>query len=314
MPIDARRFLRKMRGGAQAHLLEASDGQFYVVKFRNNPQHPRILINEWIASVFLDYLGLASPQAALVRVTEPFLLANPEVHFQLGSGRKPVEPGLHFGSQFPGDPARTAVYDFLPDTLLSQVENLPDFRGALAFDKWMGNADARQSIFFRARLREFAPPPDLATKRLGFAAQAPAASTKRLGFVAQAPAASTKRLGFVAQMMDNGFVFEGPHWRLTEAPLMGLYFRPLVYRSVQGLADFEPWLSRIRHFPEEVVDQAVKQIPENWYHRPEGGKSEDERDALLRLLDQLLRRRGRVADSIAAARNARPEHFPDWRS
>ena len=33
------------------------------------------------------------------------------------------------------------------------------------------------------------------------------------------------RLGFVAQMIDNGFVFDGPHWRLPESPLQGLYFR-----------------------------------------------------------------------------------------
>ena len=35
MPVDARRFIRKMRGGAQAHLLEASDGRFYVAGASN---------------------------------------------------------------------------------------------------------------------------------------------------------------------------------------------------------------------------------------------------------------------------------------
>ncbi len=29
MPVNARRFIRKMRGGAQAHLLEADDGDYY---------------------------------------------------------------------------------------------------------------------------------------------------------------------------------------------------------------------------------------------------------------------------------------------
>jgi hypothetical protein len=42
MPVNARRFIRKMRGGAQAHLLEADDGDYYIVKFQNNPQHRRI--------------------------------------------------------------------------------------------------------------------------------------------------------------------------------------------------------------------------------------------------------------------------------
>src|SRR5580658_9166895 len=133
MPTDARRLIRKMRGGAQAHLLEASDGHAYVVKFLNNPQHRRILVNEWISSVFLNYLGISTPEVAIVRVTETFLRENPEAHFQRGTGRIELEPGWHFGSRFPGDPGRTAVYDFLPDSLLQHVENLNDFRGVLAF-------------------------------------------------------------------------------------------------------------------------------------------------------------------------------------
>src|SRR5258706_13849571 len=118
MPVDARRLIRKMRGGAQAHLIEAADGHCYVVKFLNNPQHRRVLVNEWIASIFLRYLGIATPDVAMVRVTPQFLAANPEVYIQLGSGRRQVEPGWHFGSCFPGDPRRTAVYDFLPAGLL----------------------------------------------------------------------------------------------------------------------------------------------------------------------------------------------------
>jgi len=43
------------RGGAQAHLLRASDGNWYVTKFQNNPQHIRVLANEMLAT----RLGLA---------------------------------------------------------------------------------------------------------------------------------------------------------------------------------------------------------------------------------------------------------------
>ncbi len=38
--------IRRMRGGAQSHLMRCSDGHYYVVKFQNNPQHRRILVNE----------------------------------------------------------------------------------------------------------------------------------------------------------------------------------------------------------------------------------------------------------------------------
>jgi hypothetical protein len=273
MPVAAQRLTRKMRGGAQAHLLEASDGNSYVVKFHNNPQHRRILVNEWIASTFLHYLDIAAPETAMVELTQEFLAATPDVHIQLGRERRPVTPGWHFGSRFPGDPMRTVVYDFLPDTLLEQVENLRDFLGILAFDKWMGNADSRQAIFFRARVHD------------------PLAE-------------NPPRLGFVAQMVDNGYVFEGPHWRWGDLPIQGLYFRPLVYRTVRGLAEFEPWLDRIRNFPEEVVDQAVKRIPPAWL--------EGDEDELERLLERLMKRRERVPDLIEQCRSGRSNPFPIW--
>lgn len=276
MPVDARRFLRKMRGGAQAHLFEASDGHCYVVKFLNNPQHRRILTNEWISAIFLDYLGISTPAVAMIRISEEFLAANPGAHIQLGERRRTPAAGWHFGSRYPGDPARVAVYDFLPDVLLEKVENLAEFRGVLAFDKWVSNADSRQAVFFHARLRS----------RL-------AASGPHPG-----------QLGFVAQMVDNGYVFGGPDWRLTESALQGLYFRPLVYRLVRGWADFEPWLERIRHFPEEVVDQAVKQLPPAWL--------EEDRDEFERLLERLLARRKRVPDLIEACRKGRIDPFPAW--
>jgi hypothetical protein len=277
MPVDARRLIRKMRGGAQAHLIEAADGHHYVVKFLNNPQHRRILVNEWVASVFLRYLGISTPDAAIVRVGQAFLDENPEAGIQLGSHLQPIEPGWHFGSRFPGDPRHLAVYDFLPDTLLAQVENRAEFLGTLAFDQWMGNADSRQAIFFRARLREWLP----------------------------AFEAHPQRLGFVAQMVDHGFVFDGPHWRFQDSPLQGLYFRPLVYKGVRGLDDFQPWLDRIVHFPEEVMDQAVRQLPAAWMERDE--------DALMKLLERLLRRRKRVPELVEACRRGRVNLFPEWR-
>jgi hypothetical protein len=277
MPTDARRLIRKMRGGAQAHLLEASDGHAYVVKFINNPQHRRILVNEWIASVFLNFLGISTPASAIVRISAEFLAANPEVNLQLGTRTQLPTVGWHFGSRYPGDPARTVVYDFLPDSILDTIENPSDFLGALAFDKWMGNADSRQAVFFRARLKEWIPGSE----------------------------AHGLKMGFVAQMIDNGFVFNGPHWGFTDSAIQGLYFRPNVYHGVRGLADFEPWLARIVNFPEEVVDQAVKAIPPLWL--------EGEEEALEVLLARLLKRRSRVPDLIEDSLRGRVNPFPNWR-
>ncbi len=276
MPIRACRFVRKMRGGAQAHLLGCDDGHWYVVKFANNPQHRRILVNEWIAATFLGYLGIAAPQAGIVDVDADFLSANREAYMQVGSKRIEIEPGWHFGSRYPGDPDQLAVYDFLPEQLLAKVANLGHLRGSLAFDKWMGNADARQTIFFRARLRDWLP--DAEEHPL--------------------------KTGFLAQMIDHGFVFNGPDWTLADSPLTGLYFRRGVYADVHGVEDFEPWLTRIAEFPESVVDRARRGIPPAWVAGDE--------DALDELLDRLMRRRQRVPDLIRETAQSRKNPFPAW--
>ncbi len=127
MPVNARRFIRKMRGGAQAHLLEADDGDYYIVKFQNNPQHRRILINEFVAAEILTHLQIACPGHRIVSLSADFLAANPEVHLQTGTRRQPIEPGWHFGSRHPGNPDTMAVYDFIPDSLLNQVANAEQF-------------------------------------------------------------------------------------------------------------------------------------------------------------------------------------------
>jgi len=266
-----------MRGGAQAHLLECDDGHFYVVKFRNNPQHRRILVNEWFASVFLNYLQISTPATAIVNLAGDFLAENPEIHIQLGSRRLAVESGWHFGSRYPGDPAKVMVYDFIPDLLLDKIVNRNEFLGVLAFDKWIGNADARQAIFFRARLQQWSPSSD----------------------------DSPRRLGFVAHMMDHGYVFDGPHWKFADSPLQGLYFRPSVYEAVTSFDDFQPWLDRLVHFPEEVVDEARKQIPPAWLA--------DDEALVDALLLKLMSRRKRIPDLIRESQRGRINPFPAWK-
>jgi hypothetical protein len=273
---EACRLVRKMRGGSQAHLIEAADGYSYIVKFSHNPQGRRILVNEWIVSTILRELGISTPQVAIVNVSEEFLTGNPDVFLQLKTDRQPVAAGCHFGSRFPEDPKITAVYDFLPETLLTTVANIDDFFGVLAVDKWVGNEDARQCIFFRGLVREFLP----------------------------TVAAHALQIGFVAQMIDNGGAFQGPQWDLATSAIQGLYCRPIVYRGVRGLADFEPWLTRITTFPEEILIHAAKQVPNSWLGNENG--------ALEVLFARLMRRRALVPELITCCRRARLNLFPSW--
>jgi len=127
--------VRRMRGGAQAHLMRCDDDAYYIVKFQNNPQHLRILANEMLATRLAARLGLCVPQVEVVEVRQELIAYTAELVMQLGMGRIPCAAGKQFGSQFPGHPARLAVHDFLPDEQLSAVRNLSDFLGVFLFDK-----------------------------------------------------------------------------------------------------------------------------------------------------------------------------------
>jgi HipA-like kinase len=276
MPVRAKQLIRKMRGGAQAHLIEGEDGAFYVVKFINNPQHRRILINEWLACEFLRYLQIHVPDTVLIELTPEFISGSPELYLLMGSRREPVRPGIHFGSRLAVHPDRVAIFDFLPDKLLLKVENRVDFLGTLVFDKWVGNADSRQAVFFRARAKAWTP----------------------------AKGEAPSRLGFLAQMIDHGFAFNGFQWEFLESPLQGLYFRTAIYDEVRSLDSFQPWLGMVENFPIEVIDTAWKAIPSVWL--------EDDAEQLEQMLEALMTRRSRVGYLVSDLKKKRSTAFANW--
>jgi hypothetical protein len=147
--VRALEHIRRMRGGAQSHLLRCSDGGYYIVKFQNNPQHPRILVNELLGSKLAARMGLPVPPVAVVEVPEELILYTAPLLMQLGQTSVPCRAGLQFASRYPGDPRRLTLHDFLPDEQLQSVGNLGDFAGMRVYDKWTSNTNGRQAIFLR---------------------------------------------------------------------------------------------------------------------------------------------------------------------
>src|ERR1700759_1302553 len=95
--------IRRMRGGAQSQLMLGSDGQLWVVKFQNNPQHLRVLANELIATRIAEAGGLSVPATDVVEVTEWLVKHTREMTIERSSTA--VEccvAGLQFGSRFVG--------------------------------------------------------------------------------------------------------------------------------------------------------------------------------------------------------------------
>jgi len=215
-----------MRGGAQAHLMRCDDGEYYVVKFQNNPQHRKILANELLGTLLAKRLGLPAAPVEVIEVRRELIENTAELVMQVGASRELCAAGLQFGSRYPGKPAELAVHDFLPDEQLGEVENLEMFAGMFAFDKWTCNTNGRQAIFFR----------------------------------------EPGHARYLAWMIDQGFCFNAQNWDFPDAPLRGLYARSSVYDSVRSMAAFEPWMARMERLGEDgTLDEMAHRIPLEWY-------------------------------------------------
>jgi hypothetical protein len=214
-----------MRGGAQGQLMLGADGHVYVVKFQNNPQHMRVLANEFLASRLAAAAGLTAPEAALVEVSSWLVENTPELEIDLGRTRVRCQAGLQFGSRFVGGLMPGQVVDYLPEEQMAEVRNLGEFAGILALDKWTGNANGRQAVFAR-RQRE-------------------------------------RR--YRAVFIDYGYCFHAGEWRFEDLPLRGVYYRNDVYREIRGWESFEPWLTRLETMAAETVWAAASEIPPEWY-------------------------------------------------
>jgi len=129
LAVLAVQHIRKMRGGAQGQLMLGADGHVYVVKFQNNPQHMRVLANEFLASRLTAAAGLTAPEIELVEVSNWLVENTPELEMDLGRARVRCQAGLQFGSRFVGGLMPGQVVDYLPEEQMAEVKNLGEFAG-----------------------------------------------------------------------------------------------------------------------------------------------------------------------------------------
>jgi hypothetical protein len=208
--------------------MRCSDGFHYVVKFQNNPQHRRILVNELLAAGLAQRLELPIPPFAIVDVSERLIEFTSEMHIELPRTRERLSPGLQFGSRLPAAPRQASLMDFIGDFQLDGLENKKDFLGMFVFDKWTCNTDGRQVIFSQ----------------------------------------SSKSTKYRLWMIDQGFCFNQGEWTFPDAPKRSLFTSPFVYEQVTGIESFDPWLSRLEsEIGPAVLREVADTIPPVWYGR-----------------------------------------------
>ncbi len=89
--------IRRMRGGSQSHLMRASDGHYYITKFQNNPQHCRVLANEFLASRLGLYLGLPMPEVAVIEVSDWLVSNSPDLRIDTAGLLDPMQQRVTTG-------------------------------------------------------------------------------------------------------------------------------------------------------------------------------------------------------------------------
>jgi hypothetical protein len=217
--------IRRMRGGAQSHLMLASDNHLYVVKFRNNPQHVRVLANELLATRLAAAVGLAVPPSEVIDVTDWLIRNTPDLNIESRGGAQPCQPGLQFASRWVGGLMPGQTVDYLPQEQLMEVRNLGEFAGILALDKWTCNINGRQAVFQK----------------------------------------KSRERRYTATFIDQGYCFHAGDWKFIDASLGGVFAENTVYRDVTGWLSFEPWLSRIENLAPETAWAIAEIIPPEWY-------------------------------------------------
>lgn len=230
--ISAVQHLRKLRGGSQSHLLQASDGAWYVTKFQNNPQHVRVLANEMLATRLGLALGLPMPRVETIAVSDWLIEHTDDLRIDLGDRKIPCQSGEQLGSLYGGPDSPGRTLDYLPRYLLEKVLNIDDFARVLVLDKWTCNSDGRQAIFRR--------------------------KTER-----------SQR--YAATFIDQGYCFNAGEWSFPDSPLRGVYANNNVYKDVRGWEAFEPALSRAEHMDANDIWRLAADIPEEWYEWDKDG-------------------------------------------
>jgi hypothetical protein len=131
---------------------------------------------------------------------------------------------LQFGARYVCDPAEGQVFDYLPESMLPKVRNLAAFAGMLVVDKWLGNANGRQAVFWK----------------------------------------KAQERKYTATFIDQGYCFNAGEWNFPDSALRGVYSRNIVYQDVRDWQSFEPWLSRVENFDAALVRETAGGIPPEW--------------------------------------------------
>jgi hypothetical protein len=133
-------------GTTKPHLVECENGQKFCVKFPTEDRGCQLLVNELLAAMLLERIGLPTPPFTIVDFPDSDLLIEDSAHETIIAARKMCDPLMCFGSQYME--GYREVLDGSPGSPINEdtVTNLEAVAGAVVFDSWVFNQDARHFL------------------------------------------------------------------------------------------------------------------------------------------------------------------------
>jgi hypothetical protein len=129
VPID------KIRNGCtKPYYLICDDGEQYAVKFKENPESSRVLINEYVCAEIARKLDLPLAETSFVHVDESFVVDHGgliSLHVE-----KPITSGIHFGSK-----KIKKVFQISNSQMLEEAVNINCVPEIILFDHLICNYD-----------------------------------------------------------------------------------------------------------------------------------------------------------------------------
>jgi hypothetical protein len=225
--LSANKYIRKMKGGSQSILVRANDGRHYVVKMTDNPAGPNILANELMGGLLAKAVGLPVAEVGGIILSDSFIDSHPDLWFELPSGVRRPNKGMHFGSMFVGQTSgANRPIEYISPSRVGMITNREAFLGMYLLDVWANHQDNRQAIFRRSSTNEL-------------------------------------EVCFI----DHGHMFGGPEWNFQGKGNLGsaLHLEMAVYTDLWQDEQVGFWISRFQTIIPEVLPSLAAPMASEWY-------------------------------------------------
>jgi hypothetical protein len=241
--LSANKYIRKMKGGSQSILVRVNDGRHYVVKMTDNPIGPNLLANEHMGSLVAKAVGLPVAEASGIMISDSFIDSHPDLWFELPSGVRRPNKGMHFGSLFVGQTSGAdRPTEYISPSRVSTITNREAFLGMYLLDVWANHQDNRQAIFRRSSTNEL-------------------------------------EVCFI----DHGHMFGGPQWNFQGNLGSALHLEMAVYTDLWQDELVASWISRFQTIIPEVLPSIGAPMASEWYSGDLNELLSELTDRLLRL-------------------------------